>query len=683
MSLPNLPVRLPGNVSAQGIGGPKSDRLTFTVSDRPFIVPADEYSRLLDYLVGVCTVVGTDTSPAPGSVRADLASLMAMRYPSQAFSASGSVDPLTVVAIVDTTGGAVTLGLPAIGAGRFIYIVKEAGAAPLFAQGTAGTTVGSGGVGLPHLLPGSNQTTRQVWVLYGAGTAWHVIDAVSQAQAATIAQQGQRSGTFVWTPGIPTDTAAEFSSWAALEAAVNAMPRVLRKVRLNPQYNGGAPFVIPAGTWNLNGWDIQGAGDTVELAQNCFFTNLEGGADFYFAWRDLVVVGDPAQVTAAIILPPPETYPVHMEFEDCDITMQDLLYVRESLAGSNFTYVILKNTRITSVSAAGTFALVLTGGTNTIVVSGNGRDDGVPLVRGTGTAFYNVDAEGALTLPTAPDFVGAVTLTHNAVAANIGYDDSVLPALGATTAQEALDAIKPLLGGGSNVIFEWNGTDTTQFPLKTSAGYVVSGSSSLSVVAGQEGRNHLRLTAPGFSGFDGYLTDPLSLPSRYRVQVDFSGVVAGAGSTPSYMLILAAANANQFITIEITTGNTVLRGRAFYSGTWPGNRQGNSLTTPAIATTSAPTAVDRLVIDVDWTSLVLGPGGVPQGFVRPIRLGANPGAYYLPEYRPVSTSFFPSNIVASDFENNTFSRVGFGIYNAGTAGNQSIDVRSLRVLPLP
>lgn len=77
MALTTLPTRTDASVGAS----PKRNRRT--VRDRQTCIPAEEYEALADSVVAVCADVGTDTSPAAGSLKKRMA------------DAEGAIDTLT------------------------------------------------------------------------------------------------------------------------------------------------------------------------------------------------------------------------------------------------------------------------------------------------------------------------------------------------------------------------------------------------------------------------------------------------------------------------------------------------------------------------------------------------------------------------------------------------------------
>lgn len=66
--LTTLPTRAPGSESATAIGGLKSNARPFTEDKRHLKIPADEYNRVLAYLIDVCEGQGLSDGSTPGSL---------------------------------------------------------------------------------------------------------------------------------------------------------------------------------------------------------------------------------------------------------------------------------------------------------------------------------------------------------------------------------------------------------------------------------------------------------------------------------------------------------------------------------------------------------------------------------------------------------------------------------------
>jgi len=68
MPLTSLPTRAPGIDAPTAIGGVKSNARPFTEDKRYLKIPADEYNRILSYLIDVCDTVGLTSGATPGSL---------------------------------------------------------------------------------------------------------------------------------------------------------------------------------------------------------------------------------------------------------------------------------------------------------------------------------------------------------------------------------------------------------------------------------------------------------------------------------------------------------------------------------------------------------------------------------------------------------------------------------------
>ena len=256
---------------------------------------------------------------------------------------------------------------------------------------------------------------------------------------------------FIWSPSNPSPGPGVYTAWADLYAAVNAVPYALRVVTCDAAWDNPE---LPAGTWNLQGWTFVGTPEGEQPS---------------------VTILDGAYITVDTDL----DYPPTLSFHDIYVEYQGATAPCIAL-NNNGLRVFLTDAEIDAsngwpfVDAVSGFVLVRIRGESYLWAPNgdqgvfNGDGDSYLGIRVAADSAYG-DAEGSyagatylniqnnslvseivgLSGGTYPQHSGFASIENGALSDYLAYYDGVAPALGATTVQGAIDAIKPLLGGAS------------------------------------------------------------------------------------------------------------------------------------------------------------------------------------------------------------------------------------------
>jgi len=286
------------------------------------------------------------------------------------------------------------------------------------------------------------------------------------------------SGMFVWRPG-GTQSGRTYTAWADLVAAVNARPWNERTVIVD---STDAPTNVPVGTWPVPLWKFVGLdpeATNLYLGEGVYFDPTPLPADppgMLLTFEKMYVEYD-ATTAPCITLAPGSSLFLTVDYGQLDTYDQPLVELQAPFSG---LFLTLRSAIVWS-SGGPPGGTVLTSSPSMFICQMDGSSliqDAVLSGNGNATVNYN-DASSRID-PQTGAFTGTLTVNRRSVATAVEYDDTVVasPTLGATQVQGAIDAIKPLLAAAeSDVLFQWNEADLTQFTqltMKTGLETIVS-----------------------------------------------------------------------------------------------------------------------------------------------------------------------------------------------------------------
>lgn len=312
-----------------------------------------------------------------------------------------------------------------------------------------------------------------------------------------------------------------YSTWATLYTAIGT---VSGPVTIALKTN----LTIPAGAWTLNHatfvtYDSQTKVTLADSAIVSFSALTFDGVNLEWVGTSAVplqALGSPA--TGLITLNrctvgsvAAATYPL----TNIVASGVGLFYVRD-----NVTFTASHSEKLASVQATGILGVFLAGSASNIGAN--------PY---TGTGILSImHANPSSTHGATGGFSGTLLTNYESQASLIVYSDGVAPVLGSTNVQGAIDAIKPYLGvAPSNILFQWNQTDISQFDLSSAVSSPsgnLQNSNYFLVDIYNYGRNYLRIRGGSLLAQYSYLALPIltsafasALPNRYEIEIELEG----------------------------------------------------------------------------------------------------------------------------------------------------------------
>lgn len=258
--------------------------------------------------------------------------------------------------------------------------------------------------------------------------------------------------------------------------------------------------VVTAGSWTFKSVDIQWVGTTVAPIA----LSSASGSPRFILYAEECTISATGTPTYALISYATGTAGIYL-YDVCEV---------DTTGGA----------KLANVSGTGVWA-TLVAGANAVV--------GNEPYSGNGTIVINQSSASGSHGTTAT-FTGTIFRVNKAVATEVEYTDTVLPVLGSTNVQGAIDAIKPYLGvSSSNILFQWNQTDISQFDLSSAVSSPsgnLQNSNYFLVDIYNYGRNYLRIRGGSLLAQYSYLALPIltsafasALPNRYEIEIELEG----------------------------------------------------------------------------------------------------------------------------------------------------------------
>jgi hypothetical protein len=329
---------------------------------------------------------------------------------------------------------------------------------------------------------------------------------------------GGGESTLVYDPlAVPSGNV--HSTWSSLYTALSAMSAPV-EIALK------ADLSIPAGSWTLTNVKFIGYIRrpilTLQDGAVCSFNSL------YFDSVDLQWVGTTASPLVPAVVAGTPAGVIYIQQCDISATAVGSVYPLMAIPATGVGGIHLRDVssvgtsngeRLVSIAASGFFVTDILGSDSFVdneAYSGSGI---LVIVRACASSTHG----------TVATYSGAVFQNSVTKASEVNYVDTVAPALTVTNVQDAVDALKLRIEQKSDLLFQWNKTDLSQF---TQVGIAGQWTVAYSATAAPGSNPAIVATSAVASATSGYLLLPaLDLTKPYVVEVTFGPYTGNAVAT--------------------------------------------------------------------------------------------------------------------------------------------------------